>query len=160
MLSRALILTNFAIFVLTACATSQPLKPDQAQQILLDAWQADRHVVWELDWPAAPIGGPLTLETWRAGHRYRFEILEAIPPALVGQVLVFNGQNAWRYNRFKPPTVLRPVSPVLSPLSDAFTSINQRLNTRPQAAGPELAQGKFSPTCKVDGISPNRYHQP
>jgi outer membrane lipoprotein-sorting protein len=96
-----------------------------------NAWQANQHIVWEIEWPAAPIGGPLTVETWRTDERYRYEILEATAPALIGQTLVFNGQTAWQFNRFDPdpPPVL--VSPALSPVSDVFAIIDTFVSTQP-----------------------------
>jgi hypothetical protein len=148
-MSRFLFLTTFIIFLVTACAPAQSLSPDLARQRLLKAWQADQHIVWELDWPNAPIGGPLTVETWRAGTRYRFEILEAASPALIGEALVFDGQHAWRYNRFNPPLTFNPVSPSLSPVSDAFIIIDQLLNTSPEMAVQETAQVNFKPAQKI-----------
>jgi outer membrane lipoprotein-sorting protein len=72
MFARILILIYVIGFGLTACAAAeQPMSPDLAQAIVADAWQADQHIVWELDWPAAPAGGPLTVETWRMNEDYR-----------------------------------------------------------------------------------------
>ena len=70
---------------------NQPIEPETARHTAALAWQTSRHTVWELDWPNAPVGGPVTVETWQAGNRYRYEILEAAAPALVGQALAFDG---------------------------------------------------------------------
>ena len=153
--TRTLIFVNLFIFMATACAASQPLAPDVSQQILLEIWRMDRHIVWELNWPAAPISGPLTVETWQSGNRYRFEILESPASALMGETLVFDGQNAWRYNRFRPPAAFTPTTAVLSPLSDAFLLIDTRLGTTPQTATQESAQVNFSPAKKITATYPN-----
>lgn len=150
MFPRILILTHVIVLGLTACAAEQPMNPNLAQAIVTNAWQADQHIVWELDWPAAPVGGPLTIETWRVnegyrgdkyrGDKYRYEILESVTPALVGETLVFNGQKAWQYNRFstEPPVV--PESPWLSPVSDALAMIDKLIATPPQTATQESTQ--------------------
>lgn len=106
--------------------------------------------MWELDWPNAPVGGPLTVETWRAGSRYRFEILEAVAPALRGETLVFDGQRAWRYNRFSLPAVFSPVSPTLPPVSDAFNTVEQLLKMTPQTATQAITQINFAPAQKIE----------
>ncbi len=110
--------------------------PPAAQSRLTGAWQTDRHTVWEIDWPDAPVGGPVTVETWQAGARYRYEILESTAPALVGQVLVFDGHRAWRYDRFQTqPALPQSASPpLLSPVTDAFAVIDRLLITSPASA--------------------------
>jgi hypothetical protein len=107
---------------------------------------ADQHTIWEIEWPEAPVGGPVTVETWRAGSRYRYEILESTAPALVGETLIFDGQIAWQYNRFDDP-LLSPrrqgktiSKPALSPVSDAFAIINPLLTTLPETASQEAVQ--------------------
>jgi hypothetical protein len=139
----------FFLILLTSCTAAQSLAPDQAQTIVADAWQTDQHGVWVLDWPAAPVGGPVTVETWRAKDSFRYEILEAVAPALIGEMLVFNGQTAWNYNRFDsaPPLVLDP--PRLSPISDAFTVIDRLITTQPQSATQETVQTIHGPAQKV-----------
>jgi hypothetical protein len=146
---KFIVLTHLILLGMTACTTEQPIQPDQARTIIADAWQADQHIVWELDWPAAPVGGPLTVETWRSGDRHRFEILEAVAPALIGETLVFNGQTAWQYNRFaaKPPATL--TLPRLSPVSDAFAVIDQLLVTPSQTATQEFDQTIHGPAQKI-----------
>jgi len=154
-LLKNLILLNFTIIVVVACASSQPLSPQSAQQILADSWQAGQHIIWEIDWPEAPISGSLTVETWRINGQYHYEILEAPTAALVGQVLVFDGQDAWRYNRFEPPSTFTSTTPSLSPVSDAFTIIDRLISTPPQMATLEMAQVNSSPAEKITVIFPN-----
>lgn len=143
-----LILTIFLI-LLTSCAAPQAIPPDQAQTMVADTWQTDQHGIWVLDWPAAPVGGSVTVETWRAGDSVRYEILEAIAPALIGETLVFNGQTAWQYNRFDfaPPDVLD--SPRLSPISDAFVVIDRLVIVSPQSATQEAVQTVHGPAQKI-----------
>lgn len=148
-MSRFLFVAMPIIFLVAACAPAQPLSPDLARQRLLEAWQADQHSVWELDWPKAPVGGPLTVETWRAGQGYRFEILESATPALIGATLVSDGRHAWRYNRFNPPPTFNPIPPALSPVSDAFIIIDQLLNRSPEMAVQETDQVNFKPAQKI-----------
>lgn len=155
MLLKNLILLNFTIIVLVACTPSQPLSPQSAQQILADSWHAGQHIIWEIDWPEAPISGSITVETWRINGQYRYEILEAPTAALVGQVLVFDGQDAWRYNRFEPPSVFILTTPSLSPVSDAFAIIDQLISTPPQMATLEVAQVNSSSAEKITVIFPN-----
>jgi hypothetical protein len=146
------------IFILTmaACAAApQPLPPRRAQQALARVWHADAHIIWEIDWPDAPLGGPLVVETWRAGDRYRFEILEAASPALRGETLVFDGRVAWRYNRFQPPALFEPTSPVLSPVSDAFAMIDRLLLASPELAIQEAVYLNDNLTQKIELTFPN-----
>jgi hypothetical protein len=141
-----------AIFLvlLTSCAPTKSLSPDEAQSIVVAAWQANQHVVWVLDWPAVPVGGPVTVETWRAGDSVRYEILEAVAPALIGETLVFDGQTAWQYNRFDsdPPAVLD--LPRLSPMSDAVAVVDRLIATTPQLAGWEISQTVHGPAQKIN----------
>jgi len=105
-----------------------------AQSALARAWQTDRHAVWEIDWPAAPTGGLVAAETWQAEGRYRYEILESTAPDLVGQILVFDGQQGWLDNRFdvRPAQPISP--PLLSPVTEAFTVIDRLLARSPARA--------------------------
>ncbi len=135
---------------LAACNPApQPLDPAEAQAALTVAWRADQHTVWELDWPSAPVGGPLTVETWRAGLRYRYEVLEATAPALVGQTLAFDGRRAWLHNRLEPEPPVRLSTPALSPVSDAFTLVDRLLTATPQAATTEMVQLPSGPAQKI-----------
>jgi hypothetical protein len=144
------LLTLTLIFLsLTACAKPQPVNPEQAQIRVRKAWQADQHAVWTLDWPAAPTIGPLTVEIWRSGDRYRIEILETPAPALAGEILVVNGETAWRYNRFQPSPLKPVTSPVLSPVTDLFNLVDQLLQTPVVAAEQEATQLNYSPAQKI-----------
>jgi outer membrane lipoprotein-sorting protein len=138
---------------LMACTVVEPLKPAQAQTIIALAWQADQHVVWALDWPAAPTGGPLTVETWQSGPAYRYEILESAAPALVGEVLVSDGQRVWRYNRLnvpeRSPDFNLDAPARLSPLTDALAQIDRLLATTPLTATQESAQTIHGPAQKI-----------
>lgn len=134
---------------LSACASAKPIEVETAQAALLAAWQADQHIVWELDWPAAPGGGPLTVATWRAGLRYRLEILEAAAPDLVGQTLIFDGTNAWRYRRFDSPPMPQPVEARLSPVTDAFAVVTRLLAATPASATEEPVQVGRAPAQKI-----------
>jgi hypothetical protein len=146
----------FLTLTLSACAAPEPLSPAAAQTILAQTWQADQHSVWEMEWPAAPIGGPLTVETWRTGSRYRFEILEATAPDLVGQVLIFDGQTAWCYRRFDPPqNSAQSEEARLSPVSDAFAIINRLLVTAPETATQEALRLSSGPAQKLTFTYPN-----
>ena len=138
------------IIAANACAPAKPMEIEAAQAALLNAWQADQHTVWELDWTDAPVGGPLTVATWRAGPRYRLEILEAVAPALVGQTLIFNGVTTWRYQRFdSPPITPQPSEAQLSPVTDAFAVITRLLATTPASATEEAVQFGREPAQKI-----------
>jgi hypothetical protein len=144
------VLTLTLIFLsLTACARPQSLSPEQAQLRISTAWRADQHAVWVLDWPTAPTAGPITVEIWRSRDRYRVEILEATAPALVGEILVVNGETAWRYNRFQPSPLTPVTSPVLSPVTDLFGLIEQLLQTPGVTAAQEATQLNYSPAQKI-----------
>lgn len=124
----------------SGCATSRPIEARSAQAQVAAAWQANQHTVWDLTWPAAPTGGPLTVETWQADGRYRYEILESTAPALIGETLVSDGQAAYRYNRLALPDGFAPVVAGLSPVSDAFALISARLAQPATAAAEQPAQ--------------------
>jgi hypothetical protein len=131
MLWKILILTNLLAIALLGCTSEQTIGPNLAQRRAKTAWRSDQHAVWELDWPAAPTGGPLTVEIWRAGDRYRYEILESVAPALVGQTLIFDGQTGWRYSRFEATSSSRTASSRLSPVTDAFETVDRLLDLPP-----------------------------
>ncbi len=157
MLFRTLVLI-ILLLTPTACAAASPIQPGPAQTLAARAWQADQHVVWELDWPAAPVGGVVTVETWRAGEQYRLEILEAVAPALVGETLVYNGHTTWLYNRFAGAAPSTPDLPRLSPVTDAFAVINRFLTQPPQAATQELVRLDSGPAQKISLIFENGDH--
>ena len=132
---KILVLSIFLTIGLIACAVGRPISPDEAQASIRAAWQRDQHMLWEITWTAMPVGGPVVIETWRAGQRYRYEILEAPAPALVGEMLVFDGQQAWRYNRFQPMVVVTSTDePWLAPISEVFKVIENLNNRLPQTA--------------------------
>jgi hypothetical protein len=134
---------------LTACARPQPISPEQARIRVSESWRADQHAIWTLDWPAAPTTGPLTVEIWRSGDRYRIEVLEAAAPALIGEILVVNGETAWRYNRFQPSPLIPVTSPGLSPVTDLFHLIDKLLQTPVIAAEQEALQLNYNPAQKI-----------
>jgi hypothetical protein len=151
MISKNLILANFILVVLSACISTRSMPPEAARQTIKQAWDADRHIIWEIDWPAAPLAGAVTVEIWRLGPRYRYEILESAAPALVGQTLVFDGQHAWRYNRLEPLSTLEPVPAVLSPVTDAFGLADNFLARSPvRATREEFVQLKHGPAQKIE----------
>lgn len=121
-------ISTFALIVLvglTVCRAEEPVEVKTAQTRLAEAWQVDQHILWEIEWPAMPVGGPLIVETWRTQDRYRYEILEATAPALIGETLIFDGQTGWQYNHFKREASVQPVSePWLSPVSEIFALID------------------------------------
>lgn len=130
---RVRISTFTLLLILTACSTSaKSIDPETAQTRLNAAWRQPQHTIWEIEGPTMPLGGTLTMESWQAGERFRFEILEAPAPALVGEMLIVDGAAAWQYNRFSDatpaPTTTRPW---LSPLSDLVAMIEQRLQQPP-----------------------------
>lgn len=151
MILKNLILANFILILLSACIANNSVPPDPARQTIKRAWAADQHIIWEIDWPAAPLTGPVTVETWRLGSRYRYEILESAAPALVGQTLVFDGQRAWRYNRFEPLSTLEPVAAVLSPVTDAFSLVDKFLaGSGLRATLEESVPLKHGPAQKIE----------
>ncbi len=102
--------------------------------ILTLSWQTDHQAIWEIEWPGAPIGGAVVAQSWRSGTKYRLEILESSATALLGETLIFDGQQAWRYNRLaQSPTITR-AQPILSPVTDAFDLVDQFLTRPPTSA--------------------------
>ncbi len=155
MILRLTILISLITTILVGCTSIQPLNPVEAQNQLQAIWQADKHMVWELDWPVVPLGGSVTIESWQADDRYRFEILESPAPALRGETLVFNGQTAWQYNRLTPPAEFTPATAQLSPITEALAIIEQLLAQTPQTARQETAQINFNPAHKITVTYPN-----
>ncbi|RME98003.1 MAG: hypothetical protein D6768_18340 [Chloroflexi bacterium] len=123
----------FIIF-LAGCAAAQSTNPEQARELMLSAWQANQHAVWELDWPNAPAGGPVTFEVWQARPRYRLEILESPAPALMGEMLVFDGQRAHRANRLSAQGETTLPAPQLSPVTGARALVDGLLQQNAAAA--------------------------
>lgn len=95
------------------------------------------------------------METWRAGSRYRYEILETTAPALAGQTFVFDGQQRWLYNRFEPNTSLTSGVTALSPVSDAFDTITDLLETPSQTASETVTHINGEPAQKIALIFPD-----
>lgn len=134
-----------AFMSLSGCAATETIDPRSAQIDLNRAWQADQHTVWEIDWPEAPVGGPLVVETWRVGNRYRLEILEAEAAALFGQALVFDGRQGWRYNRFEPEPPVESAPPALAPVTELLAKINAVSAARPEQATTRPARLDYGP---------------
>lgn len=154
----SLLLTCFLGTLTVGCTAAQPLEAHSAQAQVIAAWQANQHTVWDLTWPAAPTGGPLTVELWQADGRYRYEILEATAPALIGQTLVFDGQTAYRYNRLDPPDEFVPVEPGLSPVSDACARVSGQLAQAATVATEQPAHLNGQPIRRItltfdDGVT-------
>ena len=156
------IATFLLLLTITACQNTRQLAPHTAQQMVEASWQQEAHILWQIEWAAMPSGGPLTVESWRAGERYRYEILEATAPALVGEILIFDGQTAWQYNHLsneafiiEAPTNEAPAplpTPWLSPISDIFWSINQRLAEPPLKAEVRATELSHGPAQEISLI--------
>ncbi|MEM7348914.1 MAG: hypothetical protein AAF485_32190 [Chloroflexota bacterium] len=136
------------ITTVAACGTPQSIEPDLAQRRLQDQWMLAQHTVWELEWEAMPTGGPLTVETWRAEGKYRFEILESAAPDFVGKSVIFDGQRSWIQDRFTDE-LTELDSPRLSPVSDAFNLIDQQLLKTPTNASQTQTQLGHGPTQMI-----------
>ena len=150
-----MLLFGALIFVSVGCVRSQSIEPELVQTRLAQAWMTPQHTIWDIDWPAIPLSGPLTVETWRAGSRYRYEILETTAPALAGQTFVFDGQQRWLYNRFEPNTSLTAGVTALSPVSDAFDTITDLLETPSQTASETVTHINGEPAQKIALIFPD-----
>ncbi len=148
----------FLYSFLTACAAAPSLPADQAQQRVAGVWHTHQHTVWVLDWPATPVGGAVTVETWRAGDQYRYEILEAVAPALIGEMLVVDGQTAWQTNRFDDEPSLALESPSLPPVSDAFLLVERLVALPPQSATQETVQTVHGAAQKISVRYANGHH--
>jgi hypothetical protein len=123
--------------LLTGCASASApnaVPPTIAQQTMAETWQVGQHVVWQLAWPNVPVNGVVTVETWRGAGGGRLEILEASAAELWGQTLIFNGDAAWLFNRFDAAPPVRQAEPRLSPITDAFSLIDQSLKLPAQSA--------------------------
>ena len=143
---RLITLLILCVFIsLSGCVAPETIDPRSAQIDLSRAWQADQHIVWEIDWPAAPVGGPLAVETWRVDGRYRFDILEAEAAALIGQTRVFDGRQGWRYNRFEPELPVKSTPPSLAPVTELMAMINAVSAARPEQASRRLARLDHGP---------------
>ena len=121
------------ISLIACAATEEAVDAAGARAAVIDAWQQGQHTVWAIEWAAMPSGGPVTVETWRVNNRYRFEILEAGAPAMIGETLIFDGQRAWQYNHFTVTSPKTVATPWLSPISDVLVIVEQLLAQTPQA---------------------------
>lgn len=146
---RIFLLFWFLVLALPACHPAPSIPPAVALRSVIVAWQIDQHLVWEIEWPAIPSGGPLVIETWRIGDRYRFEILEATAPALIGETLVYDGQTAWRYNRFDSTQATIAETPWLAPASEVFALVEQTLTHAPQTATQTTVELSHGPAQQV-----------
>jgi hypothetical protein len=136
-------------FTFAACAPASPIAPKTAQQQLQQAWQSDQHAIWEIDWPNAPTSGPVVIEVWQAGGRYRYEILESPAPALLGETLVSDGSQTWRYNRLaSSPSPVQTV-PTLAPITAAMKLVANLLSRQPIEATIQSDSVNLLPATKI-----------
>jgi hypothetical protein len=149
MFLRSLVLAISLFLGVSACVAPRTIDAQMARSMLEASWQAGQHVVWEINWPAAPVGGPLTVETWRAEGRYRYEILESAAPALIGEILVFDGQHAWSYNRFAPEPPTDLLSPALPPVTEALAMISRLITIPPETATQRAVQSSHGPAQEI-----------
>jgi outer membrane lipoprotein-sorting protein len=136
-------------FALAACAPASPIAPKAAQQQLQQAWQSDQHAILEIEWPNAPIHGPVSVEVWQAGDRYRYEILETPAPALLGETLVSDGNQTWRYNRLASSPPPRSTVPTLAPITDVRMLVSNLLSRQPIEATIQSDSVNLLPTKKI-----------
>ncbi len=73
----------------------------------------------------------MTVASWQAEQRYRYEILESTAPALIGETAVFDGQRLFTFNRLtiSPHHPLQPNRQVngLSPMFEVVSLIENGL---------------------------------
>lgn len=135
-LLRSLCILVFWLIWTGGCAGpgSDVVSPEVVLAELRAAWQRDQHAVWEMEWPGAPLAGPMAVEVWLSGPRRRFEMLESGAPALVGETLVSDGRTAWLFNRFADGvTEVGAEEARFSPLSDALLIISAHLAREPRS---------------------------
>jgi outer membrane lipoprotein-sorting protein len=141
------------LLLLLACRAAPSLAPDQAEALVATAWQTNQHTTWEIKWPVMPLGGPVTVDSWRAAQRYRYEILEAPAPALIGETLVSDGRQAWLYNPFGAEVGAEPARPTptarLAPVSEAFAVIEQLLAQKARRASDQIVVLRHGPTQAI-----------
>jgi len=115
-------LLAWLVVCLAACAAPAGAPPEQWLARAQQAWRADWHAVWQIEWAGAPVRGPLVAEVWRAADgRLRIETLEAPTPALANLTLVSDGQMAWFYDARHHRATHGPASRLRLPLaSDAL----------------------------------------
>lgn len=117
------------------------------------AWAQGWHGVWELQWSAMPVPGPVVFEGWVTENRarQRYEILEADVPSLVGLAYVNDGSAAIIFNRLEetvPPERGGGDMP-FSPVTDALAKVDRTLAQLPAVAqirrAGTLSRVDFSP---------------
>ncbi len=135
-ISKIWVLCVLFFSLLTACGTTIPVSPAEAQTRVQSAWRADARGEWELQWRQMPLNGSVVFEGWTtAGHAaQRLEILEAPSPSLVGLVYVNDGAAAVIFNRLEEsvPRVYGDASLPFSPVTDALALIDRTLAQTPQ----------------------------
>jgi len=120
---------------LQGCFSINSIEHVAAQQKLRAAWQANQHAIWQIEGAQLPVGGPMVVEVWQVGRQYRWEILESSAIQLVGETLIFNGHEAWRYNRFEAtPAQFKTTSSTLMPITAVFALVTTYLIQPPIAA--------------------------
>lgn len=144
------------LLVLAGCSAAEAVPPAEAQTRLSKAWAAPRRAIWQIDWPAAPVGGPVTAMVWQYGPHLRVEILEAPAPALVGQTLIVNRGTTWQFNRFDTPPATVSGLPSLPPVTDAFAVVDRLVSARPVSATRQTAATlQYNPAEKIETRYPN-----
>jgi len=146
---RALLFLLVVESALVGCSTSTAVSTETAQRRVQSAWQASYHTIWEIDWPNAPISGPATIEVWQMGDRYRYEILETPAPSLLGETLVSDGTQTWRYNRLAPSASPESATPALAPITDAVMIISNLLSRHPTEATAQADSVNLIPATKI-----------
>lgn len=131
-----ILMANILIW-LPACQNVQPSGLLLSYEEIGRLWRADHHAVWAVDWPTAPIANEVVVECWVNRARYRLEILEATPADLIGQTVLFDGEQFYRLNRFEND-IRREIqlrSAVrfhgISPISDGFNIVDKLLAQSP-----------------------------
>ncbi len=132
-------------FLLTACASAQPVDPLSTQLEAQTAWQQPWRGVWELNWVQSPLPGPLVFAAWqtKSGAQRRCEILEAPVASLVGMTYVNDGLSTTIFNKLEPdiPVVSATQTLPFSPISNSLTIVDALLAQTPQSAEEEPAKG-------------------
>jgi hypothetical protein len=104
------------------------------------AWRADWHGVWQIEWAGAPVQGPLVAEVWHAADgRLRVETLEAPVPALNNLVLVQDDTASWLYdgrqNQVQGGPGHQPLRiPLISDALDATTWLLESIDAAAEVA--------------------------
>ncbi len=135
-------------FLLTACASAQPVNPLAVQQQAQTAWRQPWRGVWELNWRQSPLPGPLVFAGWHteSGAQRRYEILEAPLASLIGMTYVNDGLLATTFNKLEPdiPVVTATQTLSFSPVSDSLAIVDTLLAHPPQSAKEQAAGGDIT----------------